>query len=54
MLKVTDQLGKVMEESTQIAYTVARSRVAEVDDPSSYFDDMFLKEQRTGHQQESQ
>ncbi len=39
MLKVTGQLGKVMEESTQIAYTVARSRIAEVDYSSSYFDD---------------
>ena len=38
-LKVTGQLGNVMEESTQIAYTVARSRIFDVDPSSSYFDD---------------
>lgn len=38
LLKVTGQLGKVMEESTQIAYTVARSRLADIDPTSSYFD----------------
>lgn len=37
-LKVTGQLGKVMEESTQIAYTVARARLADIDPKSSYFD----------------
>lgn len=38
LLKVTGQLGKVMEESTQIAYTVARARLADIDPNSSYFD----------------
>lgn len=38
-LKVTGQLGSVMEESTQIAYTVARARVADSDESSSYFDE---------------
>jgi Lon-like ATP-dependent protease len=38
LLKVTGQLGKVMEESTQIAYTVARARLADIDPKSSYFD----------------
>jgi ATP-dependent Lon protease, bacterial type len=38
LLKVTGQLGKVMEESTQIAYTVARARLAGIDPNSSYFD----------------
>jgi len=28
-----------MEESTQIAYTVSRARIAEIDPDSSYFDD---------------
>lgn len=39
MLKVTGQLGKVMEESTQIAYTVARSILTDLHPSSSYFDD---------------
>jgi len=38
-LKVTGQLGNVMEESTQIAYTVARARLADAEPSSSYFDD---------------
>lgn len=42
LLKVTGQLGKVMEESTQIAYTVARAKLAEVDPSSSFFDDVDL------------
>jgi len=39
MLKVTGQLGSVMEESTQIAYTVSRTQLADIDSSSSYFDD---------------
>lgn len=39
MLKVTGQLGSVMEESTQIAYTVSRTQLAGIDSSSSYFDD---------------
>mmetsp|Transcript_18326 Transcript_18326/g.26895 ORF Transcript_18326/g.26895 Transcript_18326/m.26895 type:complete len:1034 (-) Transcript_18326:176-3277(-) len=39
MLKVTGQLGKVMEESTQISYTVARARLAEIDEKNTYYDD---------------
>jgi len=42
MLKVTGQLGNVMEESTQIAYTVARAKLAEVNPSSSYFDNMDI------------
>ena len=42
MLKVTGQLGNVMEESTQIAYTVARAKLAEVDPSNSFFDDVDL------------
>ena len=38
-LKVTGQLGKVMEESTQIAYTVARAKLSTANPSSSYFDD---------------
>jgi Lon-like ATP-dependent protease len=38
-LKVTGQLGDVMKESTQIAYTVARARLAMVDSKNSYFDE---------------
>lgn len=37
-LKVTGQLGDVMKESTQIAYTVARARMAEIEPENSYFD----------------
>jgi len=40
MLKVTGQLGNVMEESTQIAYTVARARLA--DAAASFFDDVDI------------
>ncbi len=38
-LKSTGQLGNVMSESTQIAYTVARSRLFAADSTNSYFDD---------------
>ena len=38
-LKTTGQLGSVMQESTQIAYTVSRARIAKIDPDSSYFDD---------------
>ena len=38
-LKVTGQLGDVMNESTQIAYTVARARLAQKQPDNSYFDD---------------
>lgn len=37
-LKVTGQLGEVMNESSQISYTVARARLAEIDPDSNYFD----------------
>jgi Lon-like ATP-dependent protease len=37
-LKVTGQLGDVMKESTQIAYTVARARLMERDPDSKFFD----------------
>lgn len=37
-LKVTGQLGDVMKESTQIAYTVARARLYESDPDNSFFD----------------
>ena len=36
---MTGQLGQVMEESTQIAYTVARAKLGEIDASSSYFDE---------------
>ena len=36
-LKVTGQLGSVMNESTQIAYTIAKSRVATMFPDNSYF-----------------
>jgi Lon-like ATP-dependent protease len=39
MLKVTGQLGSVMEESSQIAYTVARDVLNNIDPQSSFFDD---------------
>ena len=42
LLKVTGQLGAVMEESTQIAYTVARAKLAEVDPSNSFFDDVDI------------
>ena len=38
-LKTTGQMGDVMKESTQIAYTVARARLAEIDPTNSFFDD---------------
>lgn len=37
-LKVTGQLGDVMKESTQIAYTVARARLAEISPDNTFFD----------------
>jgi ATP-dependent Lon protease len=42
MLKVTGQLGSVMEESSQIAYTVARAALNKIDPQSSFFDDFDL------------
>jgi Lon-like ATP-dependent protease len=42
MLKVTGQLGDVMKESSQIAYTVARAKLDEINDSSSFFDDTDL------------
>jgi len=42
MLKITGQLGNVMEESAQIAYTVARAKLASERPSSSYFDDMDI------------
>lgn len=41
-LKLTGQLGSVMEESAQIAYTVARARLAGLDPKSSFFDEQDL------------
>lgn len=38
-LKTTGQMGDVMKESTQIAYTVARARMAEIAPDNSFFDD---------------
>ena len=37
-MKATGQLGDVMKESSQIAYTVARARLREIDDENQYFD----------------
>ena len=37
-LKVTGQMGDVMKESAQIAYTVARARLAEIEPDNNYFD----------------
>ncbi|GAX12150.1 hypothetical protein FisN_1Hh075 [Fistulifera solaris] len=37
-VKVTGQLGDVMKESADIAYTVARARLHEIDPANSYFD----------------
>mmetsp|Transcript_22997 Transcript_22997/g.41277 ORF Transcript_22997/g.41277 Transcript_22997/m.41277 type:complete len:852 (-) Transcript_22997:332-2887(-) len=37
-LKVTGQLGDVMKESTQIAYTVARARLADIAPDNTFFD----------------
>jgi len=42
MLKVTGQLGNVMEESSQIAYTVARARLDSDLASSSYFDNVDI------------
>lgn len=42
MLKVTGQLGDVMKESTQIAHTVARAILTDVDPFNSFFDDVDL------------
>ena len=38
-LKATGQLGDVMKESSQIAYTVARARLAEIQPENNYFDE---------------
>jgi len=38
-LKCTGQLGDVMSESTQIAYTVARSRLDEIQPGNTFYDD---------------
>jgi Lon-like ATP-dependent protease len=38
-LKVTGRLGETMSESTQIAYTVARSRLYDIDKENTYFDE---------------
>lgn len=38
-IKATGQMGDVMKESTQIAYTVARARLAEIEPDNTYFDD---------------
>jgi len=38
-IKVTGQLGDVMKESSQIAYTVARAQLAEIAPESSFFDE---------------
>jgi Lon-like ATP-dependent protease len=37
-LKATGKLGDVMMESTQIAFTVARARLAEIDENNHFFD----------------
>jgi ATP-dependent Lon protease len=41
-LKSTGQLGDVMQESTQIAYTVARAILAQVEPDNDYFDTMDI------------
>lgn len=38
-LKVTGQLGDVMKESSDIAYTVARNRLSEIEPDNAYFDE---------------
>lgn len=38
-IKTTGQLGDVMKESSQIAYTVARARLAQIAPDNHYFDD---------------
>ena len=37
-LKATGKLGDVMKESSQIAYTVARARLADIDPNNNFFD----------------
>jgi Lon-like ATP-dependent protease len=37
-IRATGKLGDVMKESSQIAYTVARARLAEIDPNNTYFD----------------
>merc|ERR1711915_1028547 len=37
-LKATGKLGDVMMESSQIAYTVARARLSEIDSDNQFFD----------------
>jgi ATP-dependent Lon protease len=39
-IKITGQLGEVMQESSQIAYTVARARLADLDPSNQFYDDM--------------
>lgn len=41
-LKVTGQLGDVMKESSQIAYTVARARLGDVEPDNRFFDEMDI------------
>lgn len=41
-LKTTGNLKEVMAESSQIAYTVARARVAEIDPSNQYFEDTSI------------
>merc|ERR1712051_965380 len=41
-LQVTGQLGKVMEESTKIAYTLARAKLLNILPSCSFFDDVDL------------
>lgn len=38
-IKTTGQLGDVMKESSQIAYTLARARLSQIESNNSYFDD---------------
>ena len=38
-IKTTGQLGDVMKESSQIAYTLARARLSQIEANNSYFDD---------------
>jgi ATP-dependent Lon protease len=39
-IKITGQLGEVMQESSQIAYTVARARLADLDPSNQFYDDV--------------
>ena len=41
-MKLTGKLGDVMQESAQIAYTVARAKLAEIDPKSSFFDEVDI------------